>query len=205
MWRKFFKSNSALVDDIMDTLSSVSDTDIYPPLDDVFEMFNHMKPKDVRVLIIGQSPYVGEDACGIPFVSAVGRNTQSLKKIAEEIKHEYPYLVIPNGSNLNKIINHWIDQGVFLVNCSMTTSATLDHSVMWEEFVREIIRYMEPSVPVVLMGSVAWSLSTSVRGRNVIKVPHPVARDNSFIGCNVFTRCNSYLGNNPVLWLPPEF
>lgn len=157
---------------------------------------------------MGQNPYAGEEACGIPFVSAQGHLTQSLKNIRRELHHEYPHLVME--ANINHLISKsWIQQGVFLLNMALTTSEEeeapylADHTVLWREFVQATVDYLTRgrSLPVILMGSVAWDLE--VGSSPSIKVPHPVSRDERFIGCGVFTRCNQYL-ERPILWMVAE-
>jgi uracil-DNA glycosylase len=201
-WRKFFKSNADLLEDIMKYIRV--QPKVYPPVDSIFEMFNEINPRDIRVLIVGQSPYPNRDACGIPFMSKFGTNTKSLENIAKELKQEYPHLSLPR--NYNRIISGWVKQGVFMINAAMTVGPgddyMSDHSVIWHEFTQELIRYItsKVSIPVILMGSTAWALDSSVvvsNGCKIIKVPHPVG----FIGCDVFLKCNTYLPEDPIMWL----
>lgn len=193
-WKKFFKKFKYIVDDISETLSN-QDGKIYPPMEDMFDMFSMLSPKDIKVVIVGQSPYPSKDACGIPFVTSSGKVTKSLENIRKELMLEYPYLNI--SSDINGIIRSWVKQGVFLLNMSLTTGTeTEDHSVMWEEFIREVIKYItKRDIPVILMGSVAWAIDT----KHPIRVPHPVARDGKFLGCNVFLQCNELL-DEPIRW-----
>lgn len=201
-WRKFARQYATLIKDITDTLSS-GEAVVYPPRKLVFEMMDHLAPKEIRAIMVGQNPYPDDNARGIPFASAKGRNTSSLEKMHKELQREYPYLNLPR--NINRLVLSWVNQGVFMVNMSMTIGSgkdpfLTDHSVMWEEFVRELVDYIvhKRRVPVILMGQVAWELD--VPGDLAIKVPHPVARDGGFVGCGVFSRCNEMLKDDPILW-----
>ncbi len=201
-WRKFARSNAVLIGDIMRTLTNVEDV-VYPPRDLIFEMMDHLAPEDINAVIVGQNPYPDDNARGIPFASAKGRNTASLENMRKELRREYPYLNIPR--NINRLIHSWVNQGVFMVNMSLTIGSgkdpfTSDHSVIWEEFVRELVEYIirKRHVPVILMGHMAWELD--VPGSLAIRVPHPVARDGGFVGCGVFGKCNAVLDDNPILW-----
>lgn len=177
---------------------------MYPPRECIFEVMHRIKPDDIRVCIVGQNPYPDDNAGGIPFISAMNRNTKFLESIRKELVREYPYLNIPG--NINGLVDSWVNQGVFMVNMSMTMGDgkdpfTNDHSIMWEEFIRELMTWIthRRRVPVILMGSVAWTLEVP-SGDLVIRVPHPVTRDGSFVGCDVFYRCNSVL-DEPILWV----
>lgn len=176
---------------------------ILPPRDTVFEIMHRLRPKDIRVIMVGQSPYTDDNAGGIPLMSAKNRHTQSLDIIRKELVREYAYLNVP--TDINGLIDSWVSQGVFMVNMSMTLGKSGDpfvddHSVMWEEFVRELVTWIShrKQIPVILMGKQAWTLE--VPEHLAIRVPHPNNRDNSFLGCDVFYRVNLLLTSEPIFW-----
>lgn len=192
---------------------------IHPSPNAIMRMFRIMRPGDVRVLIVSQEPYSSlcpitrkELAYGIAFYMNPGSHTVSatLKSIMRELMRCYPSnkTIEPND-----MLCKWMSQGVFLANRSLTVASGLppteqhmcDHSVIWEWFSREFIRYMSSKYPTVLfvfMGSKAWDLETSITSNSLrIKTPHPVSRGDEFIGCNVFTRINQKI-DPPIQWLP---
>ena len=194
-WDEFISANESCLESIIDTLDSSGQ--IYlPNRSEIFKMFKIMKPEDVNVVIIGQSPYNNSaDACGIPFLSKTVRCTESLKALMREAgARNY------NGISANQTIVKWINQGVFLLNVSMTIGIkgdVLDHSVLWKEFTSSFVEYIttiRKNIPVVLMGKDASELENSAKTSNVIKVPHPVARNDSFNNCQVFNKLNKVLG-----------
>jgi uracil DNA glycosylase len=68
-----------------------------------------------------------------------------------------------------------------------------DHSVLWEEFIREFVNYVDK--PTILIGSSTWGIDAKF----CIKVPCPMSED-KFIGCDVFIKANQHL-DDPILWL----
>ena len=159
-------------------------------------MFKIMKPEEVNVVIVAQSPYNNAmDACGIPFLSKTVRCTESLKALMREAgARNY------NGMLANQAIVKWINQGIFLLNVSMTIGIkgdVLDHSVLWKEFTSSFIEYIttiRKNIPVVFMGKDASELESFAKTSNIIKVPHPVARNDSFNNCQVFNKLDNVLG-----------
>lgn len=200
-WKSFFKKNWELVSDILLAIHE-SEQVIQPERKDVFRMFYLIRPEDIKVIVVGQSPYPNDHACGIPFLSRKLETTQSLKNIHKELVQEFPAVEIKEG-DMNDIILSWISQGVFLTNVALTIGIQgrydylFDHSIIWQEFIWKVLEYVG-GVPILLMGSLAWKFDTLP---SCIKVPHPVSRGGEFIGCDVFRKCNDMLGDNLILWV----
>lgn len=199
-WEKFFHSNWTLVDDILSTLYS-SPYKFAPDNQDVFRMLYEMRPEDIQVVIVGQSPYT-EDACGIPFITKSGKTTKTLQNISKELSRQYSYFD-PKKNDINKIIMQWIDEGIFMLNMSLSIGIAysgmrqcdeyvLNHDILWEEFVRNLVRYIakkaKRKMSIILLGAVAWGLEDEIMSAyTIIKAPFP-ARD-EFIGSGVFGKC----------------
>src|SRR5690348_4480120 len=101
-WENFFRSNWALIDDILSTLYA-SSYNFAPKNVEVFRMLYEMRPEDIRVVIVGQSPYADGNACGIPFVTKSGTVTKTLQNIAKELSRQYRYSTIAK-TNINDVI-----------------------------------------------------------------------------------------------------
>ena len=200
-WETFFITNWDLVSDILLTLHG-SKYKFAPDNKDVFAMFYEMKPKDIKVVIVGQSPYADGNACGIPFVTRTGQTTKTLSNIAKELTRQYPYTSV---TNINHTIRKWIDDGIFMINTSLTIGISssgmkkhdeyiLNHDILWEEFIRMLVKYIahKPKIPIILLGTVAWGLEDEIMSTyHIIKAPFPT-RD-EFIGSNVFARCDEFV------------
>jgi uracil-DNA glycosylase len=188
------------VANIIRCLSRIPRGLIYPIPERALRMFRVMHPESIRVVMIGQDPYKGtclytgeQYAYGIAYYvnpRAVGV-PKSLRNLAAEVVRTYPGTSIVDH---NAMLCRWMSQGVFLTNMALTTSADThdhvhDHSVMWGEFMRCFIKFVtrvNPDVIFVLMGRMAWDLERDMLSSRCIRTPHPVVRDNSFVGCNIF-------------------
>jgi uracil DNA glycosylase len=198
-WEGFFRSNWALIDDILSTLHA-SPYNFAPKNVEVFRMLYEMQPKDIRVVIVGQSPYADGNACGIPFVTS-GKETKTLQNITKELSRQYHYA---NNTNANDVVMGWINEGVFMLNMALTIGIppfdmkqcdeyVLNHDVLWEEFVRNLVRYIakkkKRKIPILLLGVVAWGLEDELMSSyTIIKAPFPT-RD-EFIGSGIFGKCD---------------
>ena len=93
------------------------DKPIYPAPEDVFRAFDDCPFSKVRVVILGQDPYIKPgQAIGRAF--AVSPSTElppSLKNIFEEVKRDCPHRSMPKPT-----LESWAKQGVFLLNTALT-------------------------------------------------------------------------------------
>ena len=112
---------------------------IYPDKYDIFNALHFTPYKDVKVVILGQDPYHGPNqAHGLSF--SVNPNVAippSLLNIYKELKSDLG-CYIPNNGYLKK----WAEQGVLLLNTSLTVRASQANShknIGWEIFTDKII------------------------------------------------------------------
>ncbi|RZL29461.1 MAG: uracil-DNA glycosylase, partial [Pedobacter sp.] len=94
---------------------------VYPKGTDIFNAFNHTPFEKVKVVILGQDPYHGVgQAHGLSFSVQKGVATPpSLKNIYKELADEFPDFKTPNHGELTS----WADQGVLLLNATLTVRA----------------------------------------------------------------------------------
>lgn len=201
-------------------IKRINPENVRPLLSDCFRMFKILPPYKVRVVIIGQDPYTTSCntfvkqfqksmyvyyAYGIGFY--INRNvgdecpiTATAKNIILELRRTQKLpREISLISEFNSLLRLWISQGVFLTNVALTAySDNLadlgDHSVMWESFTRKFVEYLNNVTDCifVLMGKKAWEIGSSISSvSRIIKVPHPVSRDGSFVGCDMFQKIDS--------------
>ena len=112
----------------------------FPPGKYLFEAFNRCPMDKVKVVILGQDPYHGPgQAHGLAFSVAEGVvHPPSLVNIFKEIEADLgiPY---PKSGNLNR----WADQGVFLLNATLSVRAHQAGSHQqkgWEVFTDIVIQ-----------------------------------------------------------------
>lgn len=166
---------------------------LLPQTKDIFNMFRMIFPEEVKVVFVGQSPYSGycpatetPYACGLAFLPAPGCVTTpaTLRNIVSEVCRDMGKQtnIAPKDMLLN-----WISQGTMMLNSTMTLGKNCpsyleDHSVAWEEVMREILLTISDKLdPIfVLVGSNAWKYEDSCGAifgtKKVLKVSHPAAQ-----------------------------
>lgn len=201
-----------------------------PKKENIFRVFS-MPVNNVRVIILGMDPYpTPGNAIGRAF--AVSENTKvpaSLRIIYKEIEDE-GLINRRLGSNLFNINNpkwktleHWSDQGVFLLNTALTveTGKAGSHLHYWENFTKRVISFISIEQPCiwVMWGRKAQSFIPNIRNpypvkgydRETIKnipadpdlnyvltAPHPAAE--AYAGGNAgFYGCDHFLFVNEIL------
>lgn len=182
---------------------------VYPPEELVFNAFAHTPYDKVKVVIMGQDPYHGAgQAHGLSFSVPPGVTPPpSLKNIFQEIKNDLQ-ITPPSGGCLLG----WADQGVFLLNATLTVRAREPKSHYgkgWETFTDAVIDLLvQRKDPMVFL---LWGKSAQEKGQRVIGSHHAVLQAahpspysvDRFFGCRHFSKANAYLqqwGKTPIDW-----
>lgn len=183
---------------------------IFPPAKDIFNAFDHTPFDKVKVVILGQDPYHGDNqAHGLSFSVNDGIKTPpSLVNMYKEINADLG-LPIPTSGNLTR----WADQGVLLLNATLTVQAHLAGSHQnkgWEQFTDEAIRQLaeqKENIVFLLWGSYAQKKASFIDGKKhcILKSVHPspLSAHRGFLGCKHFSQTNEYLaskGISPISW-----
>jgi len=183
---------------------------IYPPGQFIFNAFNTTPIDQVKAVILGQDPYHGPgQAHGLCFSVQKGvPPPPSLINIFKEL-HEDIGINIPNHGDLT----HWAQQGVFLLNASLTVRASepMSHAkIGWATFTDTVIRKIsdhQPHVVFLLWGKFAQEKKILIDESKhlVLKAAHPspLSANAGFFGCKHFSKANAYLvskGIDPVDW-----
>lgn len=184
--------------------------DIYPKMNEIFNAFRHTSYKDVKVVILGQDPYHGEnEAEGLSFSVKAGiRKPPSLNNIFKELKDDLGYEYPKSGSLLK-----WADEGVLLLNSVLTVEKDKPASHRgrgWEQFTDTVIKKInEKDTPVVfiLWGNYARAKKELITNKNHLILesthPSPYSASSGFFGSRPFSQTNNYLkskGIKPIDW-----
>lgn len=187
---------------------------IYPPGPFIFEAFNRTPFSKVKVVLLGQDPYHGEgQAHGLCFSVQKGVTPPpSLKNIFKELKSDLN-LDQPNHGDLSE----WADQGVFLLNATLTVRANQAGSHQgkgWETFTDHVIAHLSDKkehLVFMLWGKFAQSKAQLIDDKKhlVLKAAHPspFSAHTGFLGCKHFSQCNAYLQQHdlsPINWSRKE-
>ena len=183
---------------------------IYPPGGFIFNAFDKTPIDRVKVVILGQDPYHGPgQAHGLSFSVQNGTPPPpSLVNIYKELYNDIG-IKIPNHGNLT----HWAEQGVFLLNASLTVRAgePMSHSkIGWAEFTDSVIKKISDErehVVFLLWGKFAQEKKMLIDESKhlILKAAHPspLSAYSGFFGCRHFSKTNAYLisnGIDPVDW-----
>ncbi len=183
---------------------------IYPPGSLFFNAFNTTPLDKIKVVILGQDPYHGPgQAHGLCFSVQNGiAPPPSLINIYKELQDDIG-ISIPDHGNLT----HWAQQGVFLLNASLSVRAgePMSHSkIGWAAFTDNVIKTISAKkehVVFMLWGKFAQEKRTLIDETKhlVLKAAHPspLSAHAGFFGCKHFSKANTYLvshGIDPVDW-----
>jgi uracil-DNA glycosylase len=186
-------------------LSSFVDQDYknyqcFPKEEDTFAAFNLCSFYDLKVVIIGQDPYHGENqANGLCFsVKDEVKHPPSLKNIFKEISTDLNVEYSQSG-NLEK----WAKQGVLLLNATLTVRANEAGSHQkkgWEMFTDAVIKQIsneKENVVFLLWGKFAESKTQLIdlEKHTIFTAPHPspLGAWRGWFGCRHFSKTNAFL------------
>jgi len=183
----------------------------YPKGNEIFAAFDHAPFDKVKVVIIGQDPYHGENqANGLCFSVHDGvTHPPSLINIFKEIETDIgkPY---PKSGNLEK----WADQGVLLINATLTVRAHEAGSHQrkgWEQFTDAVIQKISEQkehVVFLLWGGFAKKKGAKIDAskHHILTSGHPSplsANRGYWFGNKHFSKTNEYLrsiGKTKINW-----
>jgi len=142
----------------------------YPSGDRIFTAFDHCSFEEVKVVIIGQDPYHGKhQANGLCFSVYDGiKHPPSLINIFKELETDIgkPY---PLSGNLDA----WADQGVLLLNATLTvrnSEAGSHQKQGWETFTDEVIKKISEQKENVVF--LLWGGFAKKKGSKIDKIKH---------------------------------
>ena len=182
---------------------------IYPAARNIFNAFNLCPFNETKVVIIGQDPYHEPgQAMGLCFSVPSGITLPpSLVNIYKEINDDLGRPSATHGD-----LTRWAEQGVLLLNSTLTVQAHLAASHAgrgWEQFTDAVIAALAQRKNIVYMlwGSYAQKKAALVDpSQNLILKsvhPSPLSAYRGFFGCKHFSQANKYLesiGKKPIDW-----
>jgi len=183
---------------------------IYPEKDNIYNALKLTPPEKVKVVILGQDPYINQgQANGLAFSVQEGITVPpSLKNVFREQRSDLG-IVQPNNGDLTK----WAEQGVLLLNATLTVRAGLSNSHQgkgWGKFTDAIIAYLgqqKCGIVFLLWGNFAKAKRKYIgTSKNLVLEaahPSPLSATRGFFGCRHFSKTNEYLEEkelSPINW-----
>ena len=215
-WRKQFKDCDNELKQVSMLIHRDEQSKNYisvPPIIDIFSTFHCVPLDKVRVVIIGQDPYINVgQAMGKSFSVRKGIDIPpSLKNIYKEISSCISDFKTPNHGDVSK----WEKSGVLLLNISLTTMPNESNAhgkyKIWMPFIKKILEAItekRPNCIYLLWGNFAQSMEKYIGEKSIKFVSgHPspmnVAHGGSWFGNYHFYKVNQELikmGETPVDW-----
>jgi uracil-DNA glycosylase len=186
-----------------------------PAVGDIFNAYRSTPLSQVKVVIVGQDPYPGNEAHGLSFSSKLPSVPPSLRIIFKELER------VGYGTRTSPNLQDWADQGVLMLNSVLTTTYRIpnDHQKWgWQTFTKESLKLLNTlEQPIVYMawGNYAQTLIKEVipdtlpDNRLYLYACHPQAENYSggklkFVGCGHFTDANVFFARHrvsPIKWV----
>lgn len=177
---------------------------VYPPKRDILRALKLTDYNDVKVVILGQDPYHGEnEANGLSFSVNEGiKLPPSLKNIYKEL---YDDLGITKTTG---DLTSWANQGVLLLNSVLTVlkdTPTSHSKIGWQEYTDAIIKKLnerEKPIVFILWGNYARSKKNLITNKRhyIIESTHPspFSANSGFFGSRPFSKTNEFLKKNNI-------
>jgi uracil-DNA glycosylase len=196
-------------------LEKQSQVTVYPPGPLIFNAFNATDFNQVKVIIIGQDPYHGpHQAHGLSFSVQKGiKPPPSLVNIYKEIENDLGIKMPRKNGDLTP----WANQGVLLLNASLTVRADQPNShagIGWQTFTDSVIQQLndrKEHLVFMLWGNFAKEKGARIDAKKHLVLrsvhPSPFAADKGFFGSKHFSKTNQYLiqhGIEPIDWMIKE-
>ncbi|NNM22154.1 MAG: uracil-DNA glycosylase [Flavobacteriaceae bacterium] len=183
----------------------------YPPGKKIFAAFDHTPFEEVKVIVLGQDPYHGPgQANGLCFSVADGVAVPpSLQNMFKEIEDD-----LGRKSSKTGNLEQWADQGVLLLNATLTVRAQQAGSHQnkgWELFTDAVIKKLSQKregLVFMLWGGYAKRKGSKIDTSKHLVLssghPSPLSANRGYwFGNKHFSKANKYLqnqGKNAIDW-----
>ena len=177
---------------------------IYPEYKNIFNALRYTDFDDVKVVILGQDPYHGEnEALGLSF--SVRKGTPMPPSLRNIFKELYDDIGVKRTET---DLTSWAKEGVLLLNSIMTVvkDRPLSHKDKgWEIFTDRIIELLgerEKPLVFILWGSYARSKKELIKNKKHLILesvhPSPLSANRGFFGSKPFSKTNTFLKKNNI-------
>lgn len=186
----------------------INKDDYFPKYEDIYNAFKLTPYENIKVVIIGQDPYHNDNqAHGLAFSVLNNKPPKSLQNIFKELKDDL------NITRTNTNLTDWAEQGVFLINSTLTVKKHQPNShknIGWNIFTDNVIKEIEKNnntIVYILLGAFAISKKKLITNKNhhIIETSHPsfFSCNKGFFGSKIFSKTNNILLNHnisPIIW-----
>jgi uracil-DNA glycosylase len=179
---------------------------VFPENNDIFNAFKYTPYTKVRVVILGQDPYIKTaEAHGLAFSTKYGTSTPSLKQIEKAVRSQC-YNHDPNYVWMNNL-ERWANQGVMLLNSILTVNAGNSNSHKgkgWEIFVSKVIQILDQEdIIFMFWGRQAQVFAPLIDKGTVLNCEHPQASNytgGDWNNRDCFNKANELIKGYKIMW-----
>jgi uracil-DNA glycosylase len=187
---------------------ALSNKFICPLPHDVFKAFRLCSLKNLKVLVLAQDPYNNLKsnkpvATGIAFANSYGTPISSYSPSLEVLRESVIDFTLPHQAiNFDPSLEKWEEQGVLLVNASLTCEVNKpeSHALLWRPFMKSFLTNLSEhttGIVYVLMGNAAQSFEDCINAKtnHIIKTKHPswYARTKTKMPSDIWRNINKIL------------
>lgn len=212
-WDDFFKEEQTK-DYYKELMKKVDDaylnTVAFPLKDKIYYAFSLTSFEDLKVVILGQDPYHGENqAQGLAFSTPKEiKNPPSMVNILKEINTDIGKSTCEDGD-----LSSWAKDGVLLINAILTVEEgkpKSHHKFGWEIFTDNLIKFISNNSKDIVF--ILWGANAIKKNKIIDKTKHhiltsvhpsPLSVYRGFYGCKHFSKTNEILkqaGKNQINW-----
>lgn len=190
-------------------------TKCFPPKELIFNAFKTVPFNEVKVVIVGQDPYIKEnEAVGLCFsVPKTTKCPPSLKNIYKSLKAD-PDVDFTEPKPVHGDLSSWAKQGILMLNAVLTVreGKSFSHKDSgWAKFTNEVIEAINKQKEGIIFlcwGGKAQEICKKVSTvkHHVLKYSHPSPLSQmtqKFEDCRHFSKVNEILkarGDDPIDW-----
>jgi len=178
---------------------------VYPASEDIFRALQVTPFSKVKIVILGQDPYHGEQqAHGLSF--SVNRGVKVPPSLVNIYKERFNDLSIPPSEHGD--LSSWAKQGVLLLNAVLTVraGAAASHQKKgWESFTDHVIEHLSQSKEHLVF--ILWGAAAIKKGKKIDRKRHkvlesvhpsPLSSYRGFFGSKPFSKSNRYLKSHKI-------
>ena len=193
----------------LQNIGELYNDNVYPPIEKVFNAFNHFNINDLKVVILGQDCYHGlGQANGLAFSVDKGQKIPpSLRNILKELNNDLDI------NRTNSDFTDLAEQGILFMNCALTVEKGKpgSHLKLWSSYTDNIIKYISETnenIIFVLWGNFAKKkkLLIDINKHHILESTHPSplsANRGGFFGTKHFSKINTILrdlNKSEIIW-----
>lgn len=183
-----------------------------PVLKDVFSCFENCKYNDLKVVMVGSNPHNKAGVADGMLLSC--KNNKKPEPPLRMVFQTLERTVYPDGMKWDTDLTRWANQGILLLNASLTGeigSPVNKHLDLWEPFIIDLFELLSTyntGIVYVFLGDTAKKLHKHV-GKNNYKffTSHPASavysKNGKWLSGDLFNDINQVLHNNngdKIIW-----